>query len=56
MTMLFQCPDCLALHDEPTDAAFVLAVACRDCSLDAELRTLPPARTRPAMPAVAQAA
>lgn len=56
MTIVFQCPDCLSLHHEPTDAAFVLAVPCRDCSLDAELRALTRVRPRPAVPAVAQAA
>lgn len=56
MTNVFQCPDCLSLHDEPSDPAFLLAVPCRDCSLDAELRALTWTPIPPAMQVVARAA
>jgi hypothetical protein len=55
MTMLYQCPDCLKVHDEPVDAAFAVVVPCPDCSLDAELRGRArlQARRRLAMPVAA---
>ncbi len=33
MTHSFDCPDCGREHDEPAEAAFVLAVRCGECDL-----------------------
>jgi hypothetical protein len=33
MTMIFNCPTCGHEHDEPANAACVLAVICHDCEL-----------------------
>jgi hypothetical protein len=38
MNQLFDCPDCSRTHDEPADAAYVLAMRCLDCELEAQLR------------------
>ena len=40
MTMIFNCPACGHEHDEPANAAFVLAVICRDCELASILADL----------------
>ncbi len=33
MTHSFDCPECGREHDEPAEAAFVLAVRCGECDL-----------------------
>ena len=33
----FQCPDCQAVHTEPADASFTLAVTCLDCHLGQQI-------------------
>jgi hypothetical protein len=34
--MVFQCPQCYALHEEPLEAAYLLAVRCAACVSEAE--------------------
>ena len=34
---LFECPECGRIHDEPGEAAYVLAVRCLDCVLERDL-------------------
>jgi hypothetical protein len=34
--MVFQCPQCHTLHEEPLEAAYLLAVRCSACLPEAE--------------------
>ena len=40
-TILYHCPDCNRLHDEPADAAYALLVLCLSCALERELAAVP---------------
>jgi hypothetical protein len=40
-TMLYHCPDCDRLHDEPADAAYALLVVCLNCALERDLAAVP---------------
>jgi hypothetical protein len=35
MDYLFVCPSCRSVHNDPADAAFVLAALCLDCEIEA---------------------
>jgi len=36
---LFRCPECGCEHDQPAEAAFVVAVICLDCALLNDIRS-----------------
>ena len=40
-TMLYHCPDCNRLHEEPADASYALLVVCVSCALERELTAAP---------------
>jgi rRNA maturation protein Nop10 len=40
-TMLYHCPDCNRLHDEPADATYALSVVCLSCALEREVAAPP---------------
>ena len=39
MPNLYQCPDCHDLHEEPLDAAYLLAVRCEPCEIALAIET-----------------
>jgi len=49
--MLYHCPDCDRIHDDPYEAAFGLLARCHDCGLESDY-----ARYRIALEAIPLAA
>ncbi len=37
MFTFYECPECHLMHDDPAEAAYVVAVRCLDCALDEAL-------------------